>query len=100
MGHIKLGHVSFPIFPAMTRLASVCPEAISAGAGSTPAMAAVMWGVWIPQLPIGGPKHSGSKGSTSWAALAIDISVAILRLPRNQGIQGLNPRHSDLSPWN
>lgn len=80
-----LGHVPFPFCPGMSRLASVFPEAISAGAGSAPAMAGVMWGDWIPQLPTGGPKSSGSKGSTSWAAPVPDISVAILGLPRNQG---------------
>lgn len=66
-------------------MASVCPEAIGAGAGSTPAMAGVMWGVPIPQLP----KDSGSEGSTSWAAPAPDIYVAILGLPRSQSIQRL-----------
>lgn len=80
-----LGHVPFPFCPGMSRLASVFPEAISAGAGSAPAMAGVMWGDWIPQLPTGGPKSSGSKGSTSWAVPVPDISVAILGLPRNQG---------------
>lgn len=82
-----LGHVSFPFCPGMSRLARVCPEAISAGAGSTPAMAGVMWGDWIPQLPTGGPKGSGSEPSASRAAPAPDISVAILGLPRNQSTQ-------------
>lgn len=59
VGFKPLGPVPFPFFPGM------CPEAISAGAGSTPAMAGVLWGVWIPQLPTGGPKDSGSEGSSS-----------------------------------